>query len=201
NATGFGLTTTRTLHTFLCTASSDVTFTATDRYFVWVGVNVSTAPTVNNTKAELTIEQTWDSRISVTLPTPQPNIANLSPATGSIGTPVTVNGSNFGTMQNLSTVTFNGVVATPTSWSNSSIGVPVPPGASTGPVVVTVNGIASNSVTFTTTSGSITGTITRASDSAPISGALVEALQGGLVKGSTTTLANGTYSIANLVPG
>src|SRR6185503_2944562 len=50
NATGFGLTTTRSLHTFLCTPSSDVTFTATDRFFVWVGVSVSTAPTVNNTK-------------------------------------------------------------------------------------------------------------------------------------------------------
>ena len=55
NANGFALTTTRSLHTFLCSASSDVTFTATDRFFVWVGVTVSTAPTVNNTKADLTI--------------------------------------------------------------------------------------------------------------------------------------------------
>jgi len=201
NANGFALTTTRALHIFLCTASSDITFTATDRYFVWVGVTVTTAPTVNNTKAELTIEQTWDSRISVILPTPIPNIANLSPATGSIGAPVTINGSNFGATQNLSTVTFNGVTATPTSWSNTAIGVTVPTGATTGPVVVRVNGVASNGVTFTTTSGSITGTVTRAGDGVPISGALVEALQGGIVKGSATSLGDGTYSIANLAGG
>jgi YD repeat-containing protein len=201
NSTGFALTTTRVLHTFTCVSSSAVTFSATDRFFVWLGVNLTTSPGTTRVKGELTIENGFDSRISVTLPTPQPNIANLSPATGSIGTPVTVNGSNFGTMQNLSTVTFNGVVATPTSWSNSSIGVPVPPGASTGPVVVTVNGIASNSVTFTTTSGSITGTVTRAGNGVPISGALVEALQAGIVRGSTNTLGDGTYSLTNLGPG
>ena len=201
NASGFGITTTRALHIFLCTTSSDITFTATDRYFVWVGVTVSTAPTVNNTKAELTIEQTWDSRISVILPTPVPNITSLSPSTGSIGSPVTVNGTNFGAMQNLSTVTFNGVAATPTSWSNTAIGVTVPTGATTGPVVVRVNGVASNGVTFTTTSGSVTGTVTRAGDGVPIGGALVEALQSGIVKGSTNTLGDGTYSIANLAPG
>lgn len=201
NASGVALTTTRSLHTFLCSASSDVTFTATDRFFVWVGVTVSTAPTVNNTKGELTIETTWDSRISVTLPTAQPNIANLSPATGSIGSPVTVNGSNFGATQSLSTVTFNGVTATPTSWSNTAIGVTVPAGATTGPVVVKVNGVSSNGVTFTTTSGSVTGTVSRVGDGVPISGALVEALQGGIVKGSTNSLGDGTYSIANLAAG
>ena len=201
NAAGFGVTTTRALHIFLCTSSSDITFTATDRYFVWVGVTVTTAPTVNNTKANLTIEQTWDSRISVILPTPVPNITSLSPATGPVGSPVTVNGTNFGATQNLSTVTFNGVAATPTSWSNTAIGLTVPAGATTGPVVVTVNGIASNGVTFTTTSGSIAGTVTRAGDGVPISGALVEALQSGIVKGSTNTLGDGTYSIANLAPG
>ncbi|HZN00858.1 MAG TPA: carboxypeptidase regulatory-like domain-containing protein, partial [Pyrinomonadaceae bacterium] len=201
NAAGFGVTTTRALHIFLCTTSSDITFTATDRYFVWVGVTVTTAPTVNNTKANLTIEQTWDSRISVILPTPVPNITSLSPATGPVGSPVTVNGTNFGATQNLSTVTFNGVAATPTSWSNTAIGLTVPAGATTGPVVVTVNAIASNSVTFTTTSGSIAGTVTRAGDGVPISGALVEALQSGIVKGSTNTLGDGTYSIANLAPG
>ncbi len=200
NATGFNITTTRGLHTITCSTSSAITFSATDRFFVWVGVLLTAAPTVN-TKADLSIETTWDSRISVTLPTPQPNITNLSPSTGSVGTPVTINGSNFGALQSLSTVTFNGVTATPTSWSSGSIGVPVPAGATTGPVVVTVNGLASNSVTFTTTSGSVTGTVTRAGEGVPISGALVEALQGGIVKGSTNSLGDGAYSIANLVPG
>ena len=197
---GFALTTTRGLHTFLCVVSSNVTFTATDRYFVSIGVNVTTAPTVNN-KAELSIEQIWDSRISVNLPTAQPNISNLSPNSGSIGTPVTITGSNFGATQGLGIVTFNGVTATPTSWSSGSISVPVPAGATTGPVVVSIHTVASNGVTFTTTSGSVTGTVTRATDAVPIGGALVEALQGGIVKGSTNSLGDGTYSIANLAAG
>ncbi len=201
NATGFSLTTGRSLHTFLCSTSSAITFSATDRFFVWVGVMLTTGPGSTRVKGELTFETTWDSRISVTLPTPQSNIANLSPATGSIGSPVTINGSNFGAMQNVSTVTFNGVTATPTSWSASSINVVVPTGATTGPVIVTVNGVASNSVTFTTTSGSVTGTVTRAGDGVPIGGALVEALQSGIVRGSTNSLGDGTYAIANLAPG
>ena len=201
NANGFGLTTGRALHIFLCSTTSDVTFTATDRFFVWVGISMSTGPGSTRVKAELTFEQGWDSTVNVTLPTAQPNIASLFPANGSIGTPVTINGSNFGAMQSLSTVTFNGVAASPTSWSAGSIVVPVPAGATTGPVVVAVNGVASNGVTFTATSGSVTGTVTRAGDGVPVSGALVEATQSGIVKGSTNSLGDGTYSIANLAPG
>ena len=48
------------------------------------------------------------------------------------------------------TLTFNGVTATPTSWSATSIVAPVPAGVTTGNVVVTVNGIASAGVAFTT---------------------------------------------------
>jgi hypothetical protein len=46
-------------------------------------------------------------------------------------------------------VRFNGTTATPTSWSATSIVVPVPAGATTGNVVVTVGGLASNGVAFT----------------------------------------------------
>ena len=52
-------------------------------------------------------------------------------------------------MQGTSTVTFNGTGATPTNWSDSSITVTVPVGATSGNVVVTVGGIASNGVSFT----------------------------------------------------
>ncbi len=48
-------------------------------------------------------------------------------------------------------MTFNGTAATPTSWSATSIAVPVPTGAATGNVVVMVGGVASNSVPFTVT--------------------------------------------------
>lgn len=78
-----------------------------------------------------------------------PQINSLSPQTGLIGTSVTISGASFGATQGTSTVTFNGVTATPTSWSDTSIIVPVPTGATPGPVVVTVGGSYSNGVTFT----------------------------------------------------
>jgi hypothetical protein len=78
-----------------------------------------------------------------------PSITNLSPASGAVGTPVTITGSNFGATQGTSTVKFNGIAATPTSWSATSISVPVPAGATTGNVVVTVSGVASNGLNFT----------------------------------------------------
>ena len=80
---------------------------------------------------------------------PTPSISGLSPASGAVGTAVTVSGSNFGSSQGSSTVTFNGTIGTPTRWRSSSITVPVPTGATTGNVIVTVNGVASNGVSFT----------------------------------------------------
>ena len=62
---------------------------------------------------------------------------------------MTITGTNFGATQGTSTVTFNGTTATPTSWSATSIVVPVPAGATTGNVVVTVGGLASNGQSFT----------------------------------------------------
>src|SRR5207245_11706879 len=78
-----------------------------------------------------------------------PSISSLSPTSGAVGISVTITGANFGASQGTSTVTFNGVAATPTSWSATSIVAPVPAGATTGNVVVTVNGQASNGVLFT----------------------------------------------------
>jgi hypothetical protein len=58
---------------------------------------------------------------------------------------VTIAGTNFGTGGR---VTFNGTAATLTSWTPTSIVTPVPVGATTGPVVVTVNGVASHGISF-----------------------------------------------------
>ena len=77
------------------------------------------------------------------------SISSVSPTSGAIGTPVTITGANFGATRGTSTVKFNGTAATPTSWSATSIVVPVPMGATTGSVVVTVGGVASNGVGFT----------------------------------------------------
>src|SRR5204862_1008145 len=85
---------------------------------------------------------------TVTVP---PSISTLTPTSGPVGTAVTIAGANFGATPGTSTVAFNGTLATPTSWSAASLTVPVPSGATTGNVVVTVGGLASNSVPFTVT--------------------------------------------------
>jgi len=199
------LTNTLTKYTFSTTTGTSISMTASDRFYLWVGVNLTAAPTTNTT-AELDIEGvtggSYDSLITVPLPVSAPAITNVSPGAGPVGTSVTITGSNFGATQGTSTVKFNGVTATATNWSNTSITCTVPTGATTGPIVVTVGGNASNGFNFTVADvGSISGTISRASDGAAINGALVEALQSGIVKGSGTSATNGSYSIAGLLSG
>ena len=89
--------------------------------------------------------------ISFTVTAPAPSITSLSPTAGVVGTSVIIAGVNFRSTQGTSTVKFNGTTAPPTSWSATSIVVPVPSGATTGNVAVTVGGVASNGVTFTVT--------------------------------------------------
>src|SRR5204863_473779 len=88
--------------------------------------------------------------VSFTVTVP-PTITSLSPTSGPVATAVTIAGTNFGATKGTSTLTFNGTAATPTTWSASSIVVPVPAGATTGNVVVTVGGLASNALTYTVT--------------------------------------------------
>jgi len=78
-----------------------------------------------------------------------PTITGLSPTSGVTGTSVVITGTSFGSTQGTSTVKFNGISTTPTFWNSTSITAPVPTGATTGSVIVTVNGLASNGVNFT----------------------------------------------------
>lgn len=70
---------------------------------------------------------------------------------------VTIRGANFGPRQGSSTVTFSGVPAEVTEWNDHNVTTWVPPGATSGPVVVTVAGQGSNGVTFTVDRGSGSG--------------------------------------------
>ena len=96
----------------------------------------------------------------------EPAIDSVTPGSAE-ETVVTITGENFGpsigAVQGTSGVSFNGVWATPTSWSDTQITVAVPPGAATGPVVVTVSGQASSGVEFEVTgtggSGPAIGTV------------------------------------------
>jgi hypothetical protein len=88
----------------------------------------------------------WASRVD-TLPV----IDSITPPSALIGTSVTIAGGNFGATQGTSTVHFNGTLANVSAWGASSITATVPANATTGPVVVTVNGFASNGFLFTVT--------------------------------------------------
>jgi hypothetical protein len=80
-----------------------------------------------------------------------PGIISLNPASGPVGTVVTINGLNFGTTTG--SVKFNGLNATNIAWTSANvITATVPPGASTGNVVVTTaSGAQSNGMLFTVT--------------------------------------------------
>ena len=87
-----------------------------------------------------------------------PSISSLSPPSGPVGGSITLNGTGFGASQGTSTVQFNGVNASVTSWNNTNITATVPTSATTGPVTVTSGGITSNSVGFTVIeASSVTG--------------------------------------------
>jgi YD repeat-containing protein len=81
-----------------------------------------------------------------------PAITNLSINSAPVDQEITINGSNFGGSQGTnSSVKFNGTLAVPSYWSNSLIAVPVPTGATTGNIIVNVNGNSTLPVPFMVT--------------------------------------------------
>jgi hypothetical protein len=100
-------------------------------------------------------EDNWLTRIgSFTLPgcsgaVAAPSISGFSPTSGSVGTSVTINGSDF---TGASAVTFNGTSATFTVGSSTQITATVPSGATSGPIAVTTSGgTATSAASFTVT--------------------------------------------------
>ncbi len=92
---------------------------------------------------------------SVDMPTDLPAgfLPGVSPTAGGIGSTVTIEGRNFGSAQNGSTVTFGGPggvqATTILSWKDYEIKVLVPAGAQSGNVVVTVGGVPATGPSFT----------------------------------------------------
>lgn len=81
-----------------------------------------------------------------------PLVTGLSPNSGGTDTSVTITGANFGATQGTSTVSFNGGLASVTSWSDAQIVATVPAAAprGSGLVTVTVNSVPSlSNVSFT----------------------------------------------------
>jgi len=142
-------------------------------------------------KVQLWIMQLAAFRAATSGGSPVPNIASLNPTTGPAGTSVTITGSNFGTSQGTSTVRFNGTTATATNWSANSIVAPVPVGATSGSVVVTVGGVASNSVTFIVTPTPSISSLNPSSG--PVGASLtITGANFGVSQGSSTVTFNGT---------
>lgn len=121
-----------------------------------------------------------------------PGISSLSPGYGAVGSLVTITGTSFGTTQGTGTVTFNGVNATVSSWSNASVVAAVPAGATTGNVVVTAvdavtgAGVPSNAAQFIVTAPT-TFDLTSASSTTP-----------GLMQLSTTVGSSASLLSPNL---
>lgn len=78
-----------------------------------------------------------------------PSITGIAPQSGPTGSSVTITGANFGTTTGA--VSFNGTAASVVTWGQTSIQVVVPPGATTGNVVISTSLGASNPITFTVT--------------------------------------------------
>jgi hypothetical protein len=83
-------------------------------------------------------------------PPPPPTISGFSPSSGSVGTPVTISGTN---LTSASAVSFNGTSATSfTVNSDTQLSASVPSGASSGPIsVTTAGGSATSTASFTVT--------------------------------------------------
>lgn len=87
-------------------------------------------------------------------PLPSPFITAVKPDSGAIGSQVKIEGGNFGSSREGSSVLFSGISATSYGeWRDDEIKVNVPSGATTGDVKVVVGGRESNSVTFRVLTG------------------------------------------------
>lgn len=75
-----------------------------------------------------------------------PTISSFDPTSGTVGTTITVIGSNFDVLQTNNLVKVNGLAATVTSSSNTSLTFLVPDNATNGKISITVNGYAATSV-------------------------------------------------------
>src|SRR5713226_6168223 len=170
-------------------------------------LNTTTFSNGNHTLTAVATDTSGNTATSTGVPvnvnnaTPAPSITSLNPAAGVVGASVTINGANFGATRGTSTVTFNGIATTPTNWTATSIVAPVPNGATTGNVVVTISAPANNS----TVSATITLTATATDPDSAVS--FVQFQVDGANTGAqlttapysisldTTTLSNATHTL------
>lgn len=127
--------------------------------------------------------------VNVTRSNP-PLLTSLTPTSAPVGTSVTVTGSYFGATQGTSTVAFNGVLASPSSWSDTQIMVPVPSGTSSGNVIVTASGLTSSALPFTVLTAPIINSLSPTSGPVGTS-VIISGVNFGATQGSSTVTFNG----------
>ncbi len=145
---------------------------------VYVGLAVS-----GNTSSSLSTA-TFDGVSINTTADPTPVITVVSATTGSIGSQVTITGSNFGASQGAGLVTVNGSPLAINFWSSTSIVATIPTGATSGPLLVSVGPDAndSNPVYFTVTTQ-------------PLPVGWLDTDIGDAIIGGSANYANGTFTV------
>ncbi len=141
--------------------------------------------------------------ITFTVTAPAPTLTGISPASGPVGTSVTLTGTSF---TGATGVSFNGTAATFTVNSATSISTTVPAGASTGNVTVATPSGTSGSQLFTvtvpaSTISSISPTSGPVGTSVAITGTNLTGATGVTFNGvSATFTVNSATSISTSVP-
>lgn len=122
-----------------------------------------------------------------------PNISSLSPNAGLAGTTVTVTGTDFGTSQGASTISFNGTLASATSWQPTQIVATVPTGATSGNVTVTASGVTGSAVYFAVSGPVISKLSSYVGESGSYIG--IQGFHFGATQGASAVTINGTPAI------
>ena len=132
-------------------------------------------------------------------PTTAPALNGFSPPGGTSGTTVTISGINFNST-GLNTVLFNGVTATVSAATTTSLTVTVPSGATTGKIQVSTGGqtLISDDSFIVAAPVNIRGII-QTSAGAVVAGARVEKSDDSTFY--TTTAADGSFTLDWLFPG
>ncbi|MGB8130242.1 MAG: IPT/TIG domain-containing protein [Candidatus Angelobacter sp.] len=134
---------------------------------VWLGSTLGTIVTWSNTHvvakvatgSTTGIAQIQQAGISSnTLPfnVITPTISSVTPTSGLAGTPVTINGTGFGTAQGAGQIWLGTAPGIISSWSDTQILATVAAGSATGTVQVLQAGVVSNAVPFAVNTPSIT---------------------------------------------
>lgn len=170
-------------------ASATVTAWASSSISITIPSGTGTATVVVTTAAGASNAASYTYTVSPSIPA----ISGISPTSGIVGASVTISGTDFGSTQGSSTVTFGGTAASVTSWSAASVTVTAPAGTGSASVVLTTSAGASNAVSFTYTVAPTVPAIAGISPASGVSGAqvVVSGTGFGAIQGSSSVTFGG----------